>query len=259
MISANAASVTSITYTDGASDDATASEENGSYTVPAASTHDVEFTVAYGNNAESGFIEVTIEDGTSGCDNTIQYHITVMPPPTYTLTIAATSSTDFCQVGSGAGDEAADVKGTGIAAEENTVTYTVTPVISNIITGVEFDYTFDFTLPASTTIITDLNSTSTGVTAYPNGTILVENVTGEGSGAQTGVSPVSFDVTFTSVVGESTQALEAAIVDWASTATLTIDDGSNSGAGTVVNATIASGGSATATVNALAVPNMGSF
>jgi hypothetical protein len=252
IASANAATTT-VNYVDNASNDVTITETSG-YSVPSSSTnHTVAFTVAYGSTAESGIITVEITDGTSTCSNSIELHITVMPPPVYTLTISA-SETSTCQQGTGADDNLADKRG----GETNTITYTITPVVENVISGVDYTYDFDFVLPTNA-VFTTLTSSNGNVTTYPNGNVSVSG-TGTGSGDQ-GESAVTIDVTFETVVGEQTQTITASLPDVTvtSNAALTIEDGSNSGAGTVIAGEIATGGNSSVDVNILAVPDMGSF
>ena len=251
VYSANAATA-SVAYSTPAQ--VTITQSGTSYTVPAATSHNVGFNVDYGSSAASGVITVTVTDGTSGCSNTIQLHITVMPPPVYTLTISVDQATT-CQARTGAADELADAMG----GETNTLTYTITPVVENVVTGITYEHTFDFQLPATTALITDVTSTNANVTTYPDGTVTVSG-TGTGSGDQ-GASAVTIEVTFGTVVGEATQTLTASLPDVTDTAnaSLTINDGSNAGVGTVIAAEIASGGSASASTSVLAVPSMGAF
>ncbi len=252
VASANAAT-TAVSYADGASNDVTITETSG-YSVPASSTnHTVAFTVEYGTSAESGIITVEITDGTSNCSNSIELHIVVMPPPVYTLSISATP-TETCQNGTGADDNLADKRG----GESNTITYTITPVVENIIEGVTYEYTFAFQLPVNA-VFTSLTSTNSNVDTYPNGRV---TVSGTGiADVNQGESDVTIEVTFETMVGEQTQTITASLPDVTDTvnASLTINDGSNGGAGTVIAGKYPSPEDASFDVDILAIPDMGSF
>jgi hypothetical protein len=239
-----------VTYSTG---NVTITDPSSTWDIDAGSGITLSFQAAFGATAVDGFFEVTIGDDVSLCSNTIQYHITVMPPPVYTLTISALP-TSTCQNGSGAEDELADKRG----GESNTITYTITPVVENVISGVDYTYVFDFVLPENAVFAT-LTSTNGNVTSYPDGNVSVSG-TGTGSGDQS-ASAVTIEVTFETVVGAQTQTITASLPDVTDTAnaSLTIEDGSNSGAGTVIAAEIAASGNASVDVDILAVPAMGSF
>jgi hypothetical protein len=246
---ANAATA-SVTYSTGY---VTITDPTGTFSIASGSPRSISFQAQFLADATDGYFEVTINDNVSNCSNTIRYNITVMEPPVYTLTIDALPLTT-CQAGSGAGHNLADKKG----GESNTITYTITPVVQNVISDVDYTYEFDFVLPTNA-IFTTLTSTNANVTTYPNGHVVV-NGTGTGEGDQ-GASAVSIAVTFETVVGAQTQTITASLPDVTNTsnASLTIDDGSNAGAGTVIAGAIPTGGQSSVGVQILAVPSMGSF
>lgn len=220
-------------------------EQGGSFTIAAATTSTVSFTIEYGTQAApatSGTITVEITDGTSTCVNSIELDITVSPLPAYTLTIAKDETGyDDCQARNGVSNNSADALGTDIAAEENSFTFTVTPVVTGV-TG-NFDYSYTIDLPDGS-----------GLNSY---TIVdgAGNAVSDGTISYTGVSSVvgdEFTVKFNTTTGIDTKALVASLT--LSTSLLEPVDG-----GGQYQATMASGGSLTQTVNVNAVPTIGSF
>lgn len=192
--------------------------------------------------ATSGKILVVIDDATSGCSNSIEYSITVLPMPSYTLSIAA-SIAETCQVRTGADDNLADARGT----EDNSFTFTVTPVIANIPTGMEYTYSYDITLP-SNAVLTGFTNVTSAVTGYSPGEV---TYTLTRTALADEYSPDVFTVAFKTTTGAATQSIQASLP--LTNSTLVPNNG-GTGSYTATN-----GGNLSASVSVKAVPKIGSF
>lgn len=228
----------------------TITQLSSSYTIAAAATnHTVTFTVKYGTEASpatDGDITVVITDGTSGCSNNIKLTIDVLPLPTITLSLATADGTfdvsGGCQVKNAAAlTNVAQILTAG--GEDNTFTFTVTPVVTDA--PATFSYSYSITLPTNAVLVSFDNGGS-GVGAYSGGT-----VTYSGVGA---VAVDVFTVSFKSTPGVANQTLAASLTLATSKLTLSAANG-----GGEYIATMTSGGSISESVTVNSVPAIGSF
>ena len=226
--------------------------EAGSYTA----SFTIEFSEVVTQATDNLTVTITDLDGTKACSNYINYEITVMPIPTYTLALEA-SIEETCQVGAGDAannDNTPEYLGTDIEAEEVTFNVTVTPTISGIIPGTQ--YTYDYTLA-----IDNLTGTllSYGID-HSSFTIDLENLD-EGDNFEhtltEGVGSPSADVftiTFNTTTGLAAQEIEAALEMTPGSAVL-----SSAFGGIDVNADVTTGEDSDATITVGAVPSIGGF
>jgi len=223
---------------------ATISNVTPSLTDIATTVTEITFDVTYSNDATGTCtIDFVITDEVSACSNTIYLDVPMNPVPTYTLSIVAnTGSYDECQARSGAGDNSAEALGTDITAEENTFTYSVTPVVNNV--SGNFDYSYTIDLPDNA-VLNSFDNGSGDVAAYSSGVVSYTDVSS--------VTTDVFTVTFNTTTGEASQTLTAELTVGSSSELSTADGGGT------YEATMTSGGSLSESVNVNAVPHIGTF
>lgn len=130
--------------------------------ITAGTDKSISFTVAYGANATSGNLKVKITDAT-GCYNQIQ--LAIAPVNTPTLTLKVTSSVpEVCQNVSNTANNTA-----GSVGQTNTVTFTVTPILSS--GSKDYAFTFDLNdyILSGTTPISIVHTSGNGTVSGGSG------------------------------------------------------------------------------------------
>jgi hypothetical protein len=209
----------------------------------AATETEITFNIAYSSNATGTCrIAFSITDEVSGCSNNTYYDVTMAALPTYTLTIAQNvTGYSACQARTGAGQDSPDALGDD--TEANTFTFTVTPSFTGLPATYDFDY--NISLPNGGSLLS-FNNGSGSVTGYSGGVV---------SRDETNIGDAHvYTVTFNTTTGIATVPLTATLTLAGSELTLPVIYG-----GGTYTATMAGGGSLTQTVNANAVPGIGSF
>lgn len=218
--------------------------------VGGAAPRTLSFTVKYGDPGESvssGLIRVVItNDEAPTCSNFIIFPVTVLPAPIYALAITK-DETDYdpCQERAGTGNNAPNAT-VSPADEQNSFTFTVTPVITNVPNDSTFNYSYDITLPEGTGLNGfTISSATTTLTA--TGTVIHTGVT------NATLVPDVFTITFNTTTNLSAQTLTATLTD-ITTQELQVTFGSGSGTYLAI-----SGGASTQSVAVNPVPAIGSF
>ena len=237
VLSANASTAT-VTYSDATAEVA---QVGTSWAITAATSSTVSFTIKYGTQAApaiDGDITVVITDNTlGGCSNSIKLTIDVKTLPTYTLALTKNDVGYVeCQARTGAGNNLTDARGT----EDNTFTFSVTPIVTGVTGNFTYSYTIDFP---------DGSELGGYTIVDGNGDAVVDGLV-----THTGVSSVAtdvFTVTFKTTTGKATQTLAASVSIGAASTLIPVDGGGTYEA--------SSGASLSQSVTVKAVPKIGSF
>jgi len=178
----------------------------------ATTDNSITFDVTYLDGATDGTLQLTLEDGTSGCSNFIQLAIDVQAMPALDLAVVA-SETEICQsTNSTPADNTAASVG-----ETNSFTFTVTPTVTNVSSGYSYGYTI--ALPG-TTSLDGYTVTYAGSGTYnSDGT-----VTGK-----TDTNPDVFTITFNTTTGIAAETIEATLSSATMTVTTTSGEGTYTG------------------------------
>ncbi len=186
----------------------------------------ISFDVKYPLEASVGkkTFTVTITDETTKCYNFIKLDVTIKALPALAVSIEASETAPICQLrNENPGDNTAAAV-TANPTVDNTFTYKVKPVVSNVATDGLFDYTYDITLPTGGELLGF--GITNNVTAN-GGTISGTKVT------YTGVKVVKediFTVTFKTTTGKANQTLTATL---GATPKLTVTSGGGVYDGTI--------------------------
>jgi len=203
----------------------------------------ITFDIAFSSTATGTCkIAFTITDATSGCSNNTYYDVTMSALPTYTLAIEknVTGYSD-CQARTAVANNSPNAKGDG--TEANAFSYTVIPSFTNLPATYSFDY--NISLPGGGAL-NSFNNGSGSVTGYAAGVVSRTEANA--------ASPHVYNVTFNTTTGIATVPLTATLTLAGSELTLPAIYG-----GITITATMTGGGALTQTVNANAVPAIGSF
>lgn len=169
----------------------------------AAASSSISIPIKFDENATgTKKLTISVKDLISGCTNTIFLDIPVAPKPAITLSVLASGDAEICQnveLSPTSGNAAAVLNG----VIENTFTFTVTPVVSNVTAGDQFSYEYNITLPTNAVLkdfaVADGSGKLSGTkVSYSNVTAIATDV---------------FTVTFKTTTGKAAQTIEAEILD----------------------------------------------
>ncbi len=186
----------------------------------------ISFDVKYSKDAEPGekTFTVTITDETTKCYNFIKLDVTIKQRPTIAVSILASETDPICQKRNETPGDNSAAAVTANPTVDNTFTYKVTPVVSYVASGGNFDYTYDITLPTEGAL---LGFGITNNVLANGGAISGTKVT------YTGVTEVKediFTITFKTTTGQVNQTLNASL---GATPQLTVTSGGGVYDGTV--------------------------
>lgn len=212
------------------------------------------FKIAYSATATQGKLRVTVTDGAAtGCSNFIEFGITPQSKPDMTYAIIS-SVPDLCQnknvsplddnvaaTGSTAGNP------DNTTAIDNSFTFTVTPVITNVTTA----YSYTYTLALPTQAATGLTGYTITPAAGNHGSYNATTGVVQGTGTNgTDATPDVYTITFKTTTGLAPVAIQGII----SAGSMTVTSG-----GATYNAATTSGGSLTKSVSVKTMPSIGTF
>lgn len=221
--------------------------------ITAGGTRTLAFKIIYSNAATTGKIKVTVTDGaTAGCSNFIEFLITPQAKPDMTYAIVS-SVPDLCQnINATPLDDNAAASGLTAgatdtpSATDNSFTFTVTPVVTNVTTA--FSYTYTLALPNLTaTLGTYTITPAAGNNGVYNPT--TGKVDGTGTTAADATADI-YTISFKTTTGIAPVDIEGAL----SAGSLTVTSG-----GQTYDATTTVGGSLTKTVSVKTMPSIGQF
>lgn len=104
------------------------------------------FDIEFADDAGVGTITVTVSDG-GGCPNFIEFLITPQDKPTIELAISVDITDDpMCQAKNSTPLTDNTDAVTDDGPHENTIIFTVTPVVDNVADGTDFQYSYDISI-----------------------------------------------------------------------------------------------------------------
>lgn len=174
-------------------------------TVPASfavspGTTSYSFNITYNDDAVNGTLTVSVQDGTTGCSNRIELSIKPKAKPTLAISIAG-SVDDLCQNKK----ETALTDNTDAVTDggphTNSFTFKVSPIVNNVTTNFNYEYSIGFTdltaHPITGIAITYPSSYSGGKVTHTGVSAIVEDVFTVTFNTKTGLDPQTIVGTIT--------------------------------------------------------------